>query len=163
MSGWGTRAVRLVCVLAAPRGQVWTALSDREHLSQWLGVIEGRLEIGQILGFYGAVVEVSGCRPPERLALRWMVAGESHDLRADLRTVPEGTELTVEHAGMVNPAMVAYGPSWEERLVHLAEHLAGAPAPRHDCARLLAGLREKWWALLSPQDRQVLGLSSTTR
>jgi uncharacterized protein YndB with AHSA1/START domain len=148
----------LTRVVPAPVEHVWGAVSDAEHLAAWLGPVEGRLEISQVLDFAGAVVEIVGCRPPQRLELRWTLMGETNDLRVELRAAAGGTEVSIEHAGLVNPAAVGYGPSWEERLQHLAEYLAGLPVPQHDCAALLAQVQPLWWSLLSPADRQALGL-----
>lgn len=148
----------LTRVLDAAQERVWAAVSDADHLAAWLGPVAGRLEISQVVDLAGAVVEIVGCRPPQRLELRWTLMGETNDLRLDLRPVGGGTEVTIEHAGLVSPAAVGYGPSWEERLGHLAEHLAGLPVAQHDCAAMLARLQPPWWALLSPSDRQAIGL-----
>jgi uncharacterized protein YndB with AHSA1/START domain len=158
LSSWGSRSVMVSRTVAAPVEQVWTAMSDGDHLVAWLGPVTGRLEISQVVDFSGAVVQIVGCRPPMRLELRWTLMGETNDLRLDLRRVEGGTEVTIEHAGLVNPAAVGYGPSWEERLQHLAEYLGGLQVPQHDCAALLAQVQPHWWALLSPADRQAMGL-----
>jgi uncharacterized protein YndB with AHSA1/START domain len=148
----------LARVVPASVEQVWTAVSDADHLAAWLGPVVGRLEISQVVDFAGAVVEIVGCRPPQRLELRWTLMGETNDLRVELRPVAGGTEVSIEHAGLMNPAAVGYGPSWEERLQHLVEHLAGLPVPQHDCAAVLAQVQPLWWALLSPDERQAVGL-----
>jgi uncharacterized protein YndB with AHSA1/START domain len=157
---WGGRSVLVRRGFDASVGQVWAAVSSAERLAAWLGPVTGRLEVGSVIDFAGAVVEIVECRPPLRLELRWTLMGETNDLRLELRALPHGTEVTVEHAGLVNPAAVGYGPSWEERLQHLAEHLAGRSVLEHDCATALAQVQPLWWGLLSAADRQAMGLLS---
>lgn len=160
ITSWVGRSVLLRRVLEFPVARVWKAITDPDQLALWLGPVEGRLQQGSLVGFSGAVVQIIECRPPARLELRWTFMGETNDLHLELRAVVEGTELSVEHGGLVHPAAVGYGPSWEERVQHLVEHLAGLPVPQHDCAAVLAQVRPLWWALLPPEDRQAMGLTS---
>lgn len=157
---WGGRSVLVRRLLDVSVGQVWAAVSSAERLALWLGPVTGRLEVGSVVDFAGAQVQIVECRPPLRLELRWTLMGETNDLRLELRAAPQGTEVTVEHGGLVHPAAVGYGPSWEERLQHLAEHLDGRSVLEHDCATALAEVQPLWWQLLSAADRQAMGLPS---
>lgn len=158
LASWGGRAVMVRRSIDASVGQVWAAISSAERLAAWLGPVSGRLEVGSVVDFAGAVIQIVECRPPLRLELRWTLMGETNDVRLELRALPHGTEVTLEHGGLVNPAAVGYGPSWEERLTHLAEHLDGRSVLEHDCAGALAQIQPLWWALLSPADRAAMGL-----
>jgi uncharacterized protein YndB with AHSA1/START domain len=158
LTSWGGRSVMIRRTLDASVGQVWAAVSSAERLAAWLGPVTGRLEVGSVVDFAGAVIQIVECRPPLRLELRWTLMGETNDLRLELRALTHGCEVTVEHGALVNPAAVGYGPSWEERLIHLAEHLDGRSVLEHDCASALARVQPLWWALLQPEDRLAMGL-----
>lgn len=153
--GFGTRSVMMARTVTATVEEVWTALTDADRLPQWLGAPQGRLEPAQLFTLYGATCEIVVCHPPHRLELSWTRAGETNTLRVGVSSRPGGTEVVVEHAGIRNPALVGYGPSWEERLAHLEEHLRGQQVPQHDCRELETTLRPLWWQHLPPEERPV--------
>lgn len=142
-----TRSVLMARTVPAPVEAVWTAVTDADRLPQWLGTPQGRLEYGEMFTLYGATCQVVRCDPPRLLELSWTLMGETNTVRLTVTDRPAGTEVVVEHAGIRNPALLGYGPSWEERLAHLEEHLRGQQVPQHDCAALEALLRPRWWAL----------------
>lgn len=158
ITSWVGRSVLLRRVLPFPVGRVWKAISDADQLATWLGPVEGRLQQGSVVNFAGAIVQITECRPPTRLELRWTFMRETNDLHLELRGLAEGTEVSLEHGGLVHAAAVGYGPSWEVRTQHLDEHLRGLPVPQHDCAAVLARAQPRWWALLSPADREAIGV-----
>lgn len=162
LTSWGGRSVLMRRVVAFPVAQVWKAVSDADRLVTWLGPVNGRLHQGSVVDFSGAVVQIMECRPPTRLDLRWTLMGETNEIHLELRAGAQGTEVSLEHAGLVNPAAVGYGPSWEERLQHLVEHLSGLPVPQHDCAAVLAQVQSLWWALLTSADREAMGMPPST-
>ena len=151
--GFGTRAVMMARTVSSSVEEVWTALTDADRLSQWLGTPQGRLELTQMFTLYGATCEIVVCRPPHRLDLSWTRAGETNTLRVGVSSRPGGTEVVLEHAGIRNLALVGYGPSWEERLAHLEEHLCGLQVPQHDCRELELTLRPLWSQHLPPDER----------
>lgn len=151
--GFGSRAVMMARTVTSAVEEVWSAVTDPDRLPQWLGTPQGRLEPAQMFTLYGATCEIVVCQPPHRLEVSWTRAGETNTLRVGISSRPEGTEVVVEHAGIRNLALVGYGPSWEERLAHLEEHLSGLQVPQHDCRELETMLRPLWWQHLPPQER----------
>ncbi|GAB3589049.1 hypothetical protein GCM10027446_00420 [Angustibacter peucedani] len=153
LAGIGSRSVMMARTVDAAPDAVWSACTDPDRLPQWIGTPQGRLEYGEMFTFYGATCQVVRCEPPRLLELSWTLMGETNQLRLSITARPGGTEVVVEHAGIRNPVLMGYGPSWEERLAHLEEHLRGQQVPQHDCRALEAQLKPHWWALLPVEER----------
>lgn len=151
--GVAARSVMMARTVPSSVEAVWSAVTDPDRLPQWLGTPQGRLEYGEMFTLYGATCQVVRCEPPRLLELSWTLMGETNPLRLTVSARPGGTEVVVEHGGIRNPVLLGYGPSWEERLAHLEEHLRGEQVPQHDCGALEAQLKPYWHALLPPNER----------
>jgi uncharacterized protein YndB with AHSA1/START domain len=117
---------------------LWNAITTRDRICRWLGVIEGELVLGgryQIQG--NASGQITTCEPPRHLALTWEFAGSVSWVEVTLAPDGKRTHLVLEHIGPDVPDehFEKYGPGaggvgWELGLVGLAHHLeTGESAP----------------------------------
>src|SRR5918995_6737911 len=61
----------------APIGEVWDALTNPERLPRWFLPVSGELRLGgkyQLKGNAGGTI--TGCEPPEALAVTWEYGGQ---------------------------------------------------------------------------------------
>jgi len=102
--------VMSVIEIAAPREQVWRALTEPGLVVQWMGALRFRAEAGHV--FYlqpdrarrlaGDVTDGIACRieildEPRRLTFSWDLPDTSVDIR--LRHIPGGTHVRLVHSG----------------------------------------------------------------
>jgi uncharacterized protein YndB with AHSA1/START domain len=102
--------VMSVIEVAAPREQVWRALTEPALVVRWMGALRFRPEAGHI--FYlqpdrarrlaGDPTEGIACRiehldAPRRLAFSWGLPDTHVDIR--LRNIPGGTHVRLVHSG----------------------------------------------------------------
>jgi uncharacterized protein YndB with AHSA1/START domain len=140
MNGFGTITVegethtlRFERILQFAREEVWAALTEPEHLSEWLAdatVVPGpegsiTLDFGEGGRESGAV---TAWEPPSVLAYEWNFVGEtpSH-VRFELSAVGDGgaTRLTLEHTRLAADVSPGYGAGWHAHLDQLEGHLRG--------------------------------------
>ena len=105
-------------VLRAPQTRVWNALSDAKQFAEWFGITlnepftVGRTVTGQLTmrgQTFAIEFSIDRMDPEERFAYRWhpyaidpKVDSSSEPMTVvefQLKTVPEGTELTVIESG----------------------------------------------------------------
>ena len=99
-----------VIEVAAPREQVWRALTEPALVVQWMGALRFQPEAGHI--FYlqpdrarrlaGDVTDAIACRiesldAPRRFAFSWGLPDTHVDIR--LRNIPGGTHVRLVHSG----------------------------------------------------------------
>ncbi|HEV2638215.1 MAG TPA: SRPBCC domain-containing protein [Actinocrinis sp.] len=113
--------------------EVWSALTQPEHLAHWLGELEGDLRLGgEFRATYFAsgwegTVRVQACEPPRRL----LVEGEDHKhheqhaIEFTLTADGARTHVVFEERGMPLDLLVAYGAGVQVHIEDLAAHLAG--------------------------------------
>lgn len=102
--------VTSVIEVAAPREQVWRALTDPALVVQWMGALRFQPLVGQV--FYlqpdrdrrlaGDVTDGIACRieildPPRRLAFSWDLPDTHVDIR--VRSIPGGAHVRLVHSG----------------------------------------------------------------
>ena len=81
--------VMSVIEVAAPREQVWRALTEPALVVQWMGALRFRAEAGHV--FY---LQPDRAR---RLTFSWDLPDTSVDIR--LRNIPGGTHVRLVHSG----------------------------------------------------------------
>lgn len=129
---WVLTAAR---TFAAPREEVWDALTNPDRVPQWFLPLSGDLRVGGRYQFQGnAGGEILECDRPNRLAVTWEMQGQSW-VTIRLSDDPfGGTRMEFEHAAQVpdefwsqfGPGAVGVG--WDQALFGLGEHFTGAPA-----------------------------------
>lgn len=110
---------------------VWSGLTDPVWLRRWLGVPSGEFRLGGVVEVdHGGMTQrsrVRVCEPPARLEVGWEFPGEPAsvvDVR--LETTPDGTQLTLTHAGVPGLAR-DYAIGWHAHLLYLAGALRASP------------------------------------
>lgn len=130
----GTLARVLVAerTFAAPRADVWDALTNGERIPKWFLPISGDLRVGGRYQFQGnAGGEILACEAPSRLAVTWEMHGSPSWLTITLAEAPNGTRFQLEHVAHVPEEFWnQYGPGavgvgWDMALLlGLTKHLA---------------------------------------
>ena len=124
----------------APIHDVWSACTEPDRISRWLGPIEGDLRLGGTFQLKdNAGGEILRCEEPHLLKVTWGM-GEGMLTEVELRLTPGragGTVLELEHASpaaVVDELVRAYGPGgtigigggWDLALLGLNLFLTGA-------------------------------------
>jgi len=135
-SAEGNGIVRVEDRLEAPVGDVWSALSDRDRLADWLGDVEGDLRLG---GEFRARFFASGwdgtgrvevCEPSQRLLVLTRGADEpdapdEHVIEVTLTADGDQTVVAWEERPIPAKLLAAYGAGVQVHVEDLAAHLAG--------------------------------------
>jgi uncharacterized protein YndB with AHSA1/START domain len=111
---------------------LWSALTDPERLSRWLGEVAGDLRLGGEYHFHffasgsEGIGRVEACEPPRRLLLAHGL-GEPLPkvIEATLAAHGDQTLLVVEERGMPLDLIAAYGAGIQVHVEDLAAHIAG--------------------------------------
>ena len=110
------RSVLLRRVYDAPIKDVWSACTDPDRLSRWLGPIEGDLRVGGAFQLKdNAGGEILRCEEPRLIKVTW-VLGEGMPTEVEVRLAPgdDGSTLfELEHASpaeIVDELVRTYGP-----------------------------------------------------
>ncbi|PZF97726.1 SRPBCC family protein [Micromonospora endophytica] len=139
------RSLLLRRTYGAPIEDVWSACTDPERLSRWLGPIEGDLRVGgrfQLKNNAGG--EILRCEQPHLIKVTW-VLGEGMPTEVEVRLTPSDDGRTIfelEHASpaeIVDQLVNTYGPGgtigigggWDLTLIALDMFLNGVS---FDCA-----------------------------
>ena len=100
----------------APIDDVWSACTDPERLSRWLGPVEGDLRLGGTFALKdNASGEILRCDEPHLIKVTWGL-GEGMLTEVEVRLAPGdggGTVLELEHASpaeIVDELVRTYGP-----------------------------------------------------
>ncbi len=116
---------------AAPRPEVWHAVTTPERISRWLGPVSGELALGgryQVEGNAGGTV--LACDEPERLEVTWEFGGDVSWVLLTLADDGAGTRLVLEHSAEVDQEKYgefgpgAVGIGWEMAFGALTKLLA---------------------------------------
>jgi uncharacterized protein YndB with AHSA1/START domain len=112
---------------------VWSALTDPRHLSEWFTTAELDAREGGSVAFdfgeHGICTgAVTACESPRVLEYEWRFPdGPSSLVRWELRDVGGSTLLTVTHTLMPADRATGYAAGWHAYLGSLSGHLAGTP------------------------------------
>ena len=109
-------AVRLTRYLAAPIGEVWAALTERDSVARW---------IGDVAGFDRS--RVRSTQDERVLELDWQPEGEEPSIvRFEVTPHEGGTRLVLDHRRLDERACMAYARTWTDALDRLDRRMAGA-------------------------------------
>jgi uncharacterized protein YndB with AHSA1/START domain len=128
----GAGIVRLEGRFDAATDEVWSALTDRGRLAQWLGEIDGDLRLGSDLqarfvatGWEGTC-HVEVCEPDQRLLVLTKSDGEPDCvIEVTLTADGEHTLVVAEDRGLPIDQIAAYGAGDQVLVEDLVAHLAG--------------------------------------
>jgi uncharacterized protein YndB with AHSA1/START domain len=128
----GKGVVRMEVRFDAEINDVWSALTEPEHLAHWLGTVDGDLRVGGEFHrfFMSSGSEGSGrvdaCEPPRRFVVTLDPGTEGVQV-VDVRLTVDGdqTVFTLEESGMPAHLLVAYGAGIQIHVEDLGAHLAG--------------------------------------
>jgi uncharacterized protein YndB with AHSA1/START domain len=134
----GRYRLRFTRTLAHPVDKVWRAVTEPEHLARWFPTtIEGARIVGAPLrfSFPGGDAppfdgEMLSYDPPSLMELRW----GTDLLRLELRTVAQGTELTLFDTLDARGKAARDGAGWHACLDSLEADLVGDPSARDQLA-----------------------------
>jgi uncharacterized protein YndB with AHSA1/START domain len=88
--------------------ELWSALTEPESVSRWLGE-------------HGMSGHVTAMDPPRLIELEWQLPGEPVSrVRFELHEEEDGVRLVVDHRGLDRAASTAYGEGWKAHLGELA-------------------------------------------
>ncbi len=135
----GRWQLRFRRTLAHPVEKVWRAITEPEHLAHWFpSTIEGERAAGAPLRFTfpGEMVdpidgELLAYEPPTLMELRW----GTDILRLELRSLPDGTELTLLDALDELGKAARDGAGWHTCLDALEAELRGERDAREQLGR----------------------------
>jgi uncharacterized protein YndB with AHSA1/START domain len=127
-----TGVIRMQAHYDASADDVWSAITDPQHLARWYGRVEGELRAG---GAFTAFVYGSEWDGRGRIdscdALREFSLTQSEEdgphVSVRARVLPEGerTTLDVEVSGLPLDMLFAFGAGWHTHLDKLGDFLSG--------------------------------------
>jgi uncharacterized protein YndB with AHSA1/START domain len=129
----GNGVLRFVRRYAAPRTEVWSAITEPERLGRWAypGTIELRVG-GAVVFDYGEQGEGRGtvlaCDEPSLLEYEWGEGDERWRIRFELVADGDGTVLTFDHF-LPDPTQPQFAAGWHWHLGRLADEIAGEQTP----------------------------------
>lgn len=154
VNGREAHEVTLSRTYDAPIDDVWSAVTQADRLSRWLGPISGDLKLG---GAYqlqnNAGGDIIACEPPERVRVTWIFGdpGPNPFSEVEVRLVAAGddaTTLTLAHIAVVPPEFSdqfgpgATGVGWDLALMALSALLSGAEIEDPEAFESSPGARE---------------------
>jgi uncharacterized protein YndB with AHSA1/START domain len=112
---------------------LWSALTDPDRLTRWLGEVAGDLRLGGefrarfFASGWKGTARVEVCEPPQRLLLMTKHAeqADEHTVEARLAAAGDQTVLILEERGMPLDQLAAYGAGIQVHVEDLAAHVAG--------------------------------------
>lgn len=128
--GKAAKAVVASRTFSTTAEDLWNAMTDPERLQRWFLPVTGELRLGgryQLEGNAGGTV--TGCEPPQRLALTWEYGGQVSWL--EVRLTPESsdrTRLELEHTEIPGEHWKKFGPGaagvgWDVSLLGLHQFI----------------------------------------
>ncbi|WP_299724675.1 SRPBCC domain-containing protein [uncultured Tateyamaria sp.] len=132
--------LRKTIYLKAPRAMVWDYLTQPEHLAKWFHAPKSALAQGEKLEMFGTTSgdllirgEVIAARAPDYLEYTFTVGpmgDATSTVKWNLRDVPGGTELSLEHEGLPQGAeafglTLALDKGWDDHFMQMRAALHG--------------------------------------
>ncbi|MEV6411837.1 SRPBCC family protein [Kribbella sp. NPDC051718] len=125
------RTVRLRRPYDATPAEVWSACTEPERVTRWIGELTGDRILGgelrlRMTADETVVLRIEACDEPHRLQATWSTDSEP-DSRIELTLEEQGagTVLTLEHSLLSDEQAAGKGLGWEDFLNRLHELLAG--------------------------------------
>lgn len=127
----GQGVVRIEDRYDAKIDDVWSALTDPQHLADWVGEVAGDLRVGgefrgSLTSGWEGTARVEECKAPRRLLLT-MDVGEPGEnvIEAMLTADGDQTNLVIEQRGLPLDYLAAFAAGLQVHAEDLCAHLAG--------------------------------------
>lgn len=139
IEGADARSIILERAYNTDLDNLWDAISTKERLERWYGVVTGDLQQGgryQIEGNAEGTIVV--CEPKKRIELSWEYQGYTSWVYVTVNELDSGlVSVTVEHLMHHSPYWVQYGSGaggvgWEVSLLSLMFHLDNPESSKVD-------------------------------
>jgi uncharacterized protein YndB with AHSA1/START domain len=123
-------SVALELAVPSTPDEVWTALTEPDHLSHWLGRTEGSpARDAQFAIWHDATTRsthtVTRWQPGWLLAMTWDFPDEGTSVVSfAVAARKDRTPVALEHQGLTEPT--GYAAGWHRHLEYLAAHLEGS-------------------------------------
>jgi uncharacterized protein YndB with AHSA1/START domain len=127
----GKATVRMEDRFDTDADDLWSALTDPQRLSRWIGRVEGDLRLGglftaQFTSTWEGTGRVEVCEPPRRLLLTMGLGEEDQTvMEAEIFPDGDGARLVVEERGLPVASADAYGAGWQAHIEDLRAYLTG--------------------------------------
>lgn len=127
-------AVRMEDVYDTDADDLWSAITQPERLSRWIGEVSGDLTLGgqfraRFTSSWTGPGRIEVCEPPHRLLVKLDPdSGEDTEVEAILTPAGEQTRLVIEERGLPLGVLPGHGAGWQAHVEDLAAHLTGRPA-----------------------------------
>lgn len=124
-----TGVIRLTDRFATDIDDLWSALTEKDRLSRWLGDFDGTLSLGHSYRYLMHASQADGedriveCEPPRRFRVESTDASET--VTATLTPDGDATVLTIEHRGIAPGMLAGYGAGTQIHFEDLGAYLAG--------------------------------------
>ncbi|MGZ4616202.1 MAG: SRPBCC family protein [Actinomycetes bacterium] len=126
----GTGVVRMEGRYDTDIDDLWSALTDPQHLARWIAEVEGHLRLGgefqaSFTSGWEGQGRVDVCEPPRRLLVTMSPGqGDETVIEAELVADGEQTCLVLEERGLPLGELAAHGAGWQAHVEDLGAHLA---------------------------------------
>ena len=150
----GVGVVRMEDNYDTTADDLWTALTDPDRLSRWMGEVSGDLRVGgsfqaRFTSTWEGPGRVEECDPPHRLRVTLDPdTDDETEIEAELVADGNRTWMWIEERGIPVPHLPGHGAGWQAHVEDLAGYLAG---------RERRAWRSRWEELIPAYREQAPG------
>ena len=127
----GKGTVRMESLFDTDPDDLWSALTERTRLGNWIADVDGDLRVGgtfsaRFTSGWNGSGRVESCEPSRRLVVT-LDPGRDDETTIEAVLSPEGwgTRLIVEERGIPLTEIALHGAGWQTHIEDLGSHLDG--------------------------------------